>query len=1194
MNKQADNKRPLALFILAMILLFVTPLLLAQGKEPDPPHPLDDKKIYRQTPTSDHYKGNDSRVAVLYSFPINVREDYQWKRWDEARSLMVDDFHSYQIKYLKQDKNLNITILDFNATSVSFNLSMNSGLRGTNVPIVYWELNRSKDLNGTKITERNYKDFYIQITNRNVTQLVENATYIERIAVSEILQIGSATSIITLDSTNIDLDGTIDNPLGPPSRDGPSDNNNRLLVGQSQTGNQEFFAFIQWNTSSIPDTATIVNVSLNVTVSTSSAESESYNITALNLTRITNTTAYPDDNDGNINLEANISNGEPIGRAYRSDFNDLDNIDGHLLSLSSENSDAIEDLQGNLNRDFFSFGIKCNTCDDSPEDISGINSSTASVSNTRPNLLVEYTINSTGETNGNINFLINETRVSTLTTSSTTDWTLIASIHKNNIATDREYLLWGTFGISASGGSSRCNYRVVGDNGVEVLGLLEPSGSTDHAKQQDYVRRYTSSSDPGNVSIEFKKNAGGGDCSSTNSMLLMIELTNLTENVDWFYGENNTEFDVTSTIQDTVTLTLDDADGNKDWFTLGSLEYQVDNAGDFEMNFLMNGDGSNDMLLRMEGEDAADDLNAAMFKTYDDVPQDQEVSIGVTITSGTSSTVFDHVSSALFILNLNVFESHSSVYGDDFLVMGGSMSQMYSLSHVAVTEGQHLFFSDYIIDHSRAHNNWADELTVAGIITPANWDWTDLPTEGKTNEDSEDLSPNNIFGNVTMPNFPTTLSQRGDDNGPGSLPISERSLTVFSTLLTVQSGDTTPPTVVVLAPLADARVNGNVSMSAMITDNVGVQNVTFFAINATSTTELCFFTAPTGPDTYTCVGFNTSEFSNSTEGYDLTYNATDFANNIGGGFINVVIDRILPVFKDENITYGPGGISARNGSTVTIGVNVSDAPEFIAAGINITQIDLSNVNGSGNESLIFQSGSTAADEWSFWEITFNIANITSGLELAQLYIHDNATPNNNVNLGPAIFVQIDNDEPTSSSFTNSGDTDEGENFIWSADFADNFQLQNYTCHNNISVGGGWTNGSEQPFTPTTTDSASCSIAMVEGFFSFQIIGYDDAGNVNSTAVGTVTGNPVGGDSCTPPAIGLWTILWSDNCTIVPNDEDVTVVPGNISIISPPGNVTIASNLSFQSLGSRINALSCSVPLQCNIKVTQGASIGEPA
>ena len=142
---------------------------------------------------------------------------------------------------------------------------------------------------------------------------------------------------------------------------------NNSLIGNHDASQDEWYwdrMFLEFNTSSIPDTTNIHNVTLNLTTSSSQILSGAgcfgfnpvtANITRLNNTQPSNATTYPDTTAGNTALWNNISNG----------YNNIGSYAGLLnYTVAGTNYSAYlgttsyTDLKNLLNKDFFPLGMK--------------------------------------------------------------------------------------------------------------------------------------------------------------------------------------------------------------------------------------------------------------------------------------------------------------------------------------------------------------------------------------------------------------------------------------------------------------------------------------------------------------------------------------------------------------------------------------------------------------------------------------------------------------------------------------------------------------------------------------------------------------------------------------------------------------------------------------------------------------------
>jgi chitinase len=102
------------------------------------------------------------------------------------------------------------------------------------------------------------------------------------------------------------------------------------------------------------------------------------------------------------------------------------------------------------------------------------------------------------------------------------------------------------------------------------------------------------------------------------------------------------------------------------------------------------------------------------------------------------------------------------------------------------------------------------------------------------------------------------------------------------------SNDTTPPSVSITAPAANATVSGMIWVFASAGDNVGVTKVEFYVNNVRMGTDL------TSPYSY---GWNTKSLANGK--YTITVKAYDAAGNSGRSDISVTVNNPLKVGSSQ-------------------------------------------------------------------------------------------------------------------------------------------------------------------------------------------------------------------------------------------------------------------------------------------------------
>jgi len=500
-------------------------------------------------------------------------------------------------------------------------------------------------------------------------------------------------------------------------------------------------------------------------------------------------------------------------------------------------------------------------------------------------------------------------QITTVEDTSPGTYTEIATISGATLSANTDYLLWASFGMSSDGGE--VNFRLSGDGGALFEGVVEPPGTADDAKQQDYVRKYTTDASPADVVMDFDPISG--DAGAANSWLLLIDLTDLTENDDYFYNEDNAA-NVLNGWEDGASVTLTTADGSRDWFVIASCaQYVLDeNAGEFQMRIEQG--ASNYMEMRVEGEEDGnnEELTWAVHRTFDDVAADTTFNVGVGSDVDNDQR---HDSSAIFALNLDAFGSHDSTYdGTGATTIPSPMGEIDSLSYVPTTTGNTLIFSHYIAECDNLASGWEDELTIGGVVNPTGWDWSQAPPVRKTAHDANDQWPDNIFSYGSIDTGGATLSLRADDLSGNMGEALEMSITAFSQKLA------SVPAVITNESTGVEETNA--TLKGWLQSNGGRDTTCYLLLNDTNDFGSPIFNLSKG------VIANNAEFSNDTAGETTLTQGTLYyfdtkANNSVGWNESGGVQMFLT--KPENIS------------------------SFTATAISGTQIDLSWTDEAGGD-----------------------------------------------------------------------------------------------------------------------------------------------------------------------------------------------------------------------------------------------------
>jgi len=147
--------------------------------------------------------------------------------------------------------------------------------------------------------------------------------------------------------------------------------------------------FIEFNTSSILDSAIINSVILNVSVNLPFVTAQKFNITRFNNSQISNATNYPDNTNGNTALFNNISTGYRMIGNYISNDVSFQTVGEKTFDLTLN---ASMDLQSQLSKDFFAMGLISTKETGSllENDFATLNLSITGGTTSGPKLLVSY------------------------------------------------------------------------------------------------------------------------------------------------------------------------------------------------------------------------------------------------------------------------------------------------------------------------------------------------------------------------------------------------------------------------------------------------------------------------------------------------------------------------------------------------------------------------------------------------------------------------------------------------------------------------------------------------------------------------------------------------------------------------------------------------------------------------------------
>jgi len=205
------------------------------------------------TAGSDTICNNGVCTKTLYSGVRNVYEDGEWKRYEEARSLKDKGFY---VKYIENDKDYPLEVIDFNATSIEVDFKKFSILN-KDIPIKIWRTNESSDINDFKNTYNKIKEENVQF---NLFNGKEKKKY-NNVKIGDLIEFGlNSTTIILQDADTENLEDTY------IAKSSENDNSGAAYFDiQNDTGNTYvYYGFVKFNISNILLVDNVSNCDLNL------------------------------------------------------------------------------------------------------------------------------------------------------------------------------------------------------------------------------------------------------------------------------------------------------------------------------------------------------------------------------------------------------------------------------------------------------------------------------------------------------------------------------------------------------------------------------------------------------------------------------------------------------------------------------------------------------------------------------------------------------------------------------------------------------------------------------------------------------------------------------------------------------------------------------------------------------------------
>lgn len=208
---------------------------------------------------------------IIYSGTRFIFEDNAWKNIENARSLK-----GILPVRIDEDSKFPAEVIDYNYTSITLNLSIDSNLRVLPVPLmVYNKYNYSEkplDILGNIVD----KDLEIDLNNKKQSQIVTiDLSDTKENILSQEIKWGDASTIITVyDNNSVNLNDAYIQEQSPSYNYG-----DRTLLDIRNYTNEDSNVLIQFNLSQIPKQAVVEDAILSLYINYNYLDSgESYNV----------------------------------------------------------------------------------------------------------------------------------------------------------------------------------------------------------------------------------------------------------------------------------------------------------------------------------------------------------------------------------------------------------------------------------------------------------------------------------------------------------------------------------------------------------------------------------------------------------------------------------------------------------------------------------------------------------------------------------------------------------------------------------------------------------------------------------------------------------------------------------------------------------------------------------------------------
>ncbi len=264
---------------------------------------------------------------------------------------------------------------------------------------------------------------------------------------------------------------------------------------------------------------------------------------------------------------------------------------------------------------------------------------------------------------------------------------------------------------------------------------IEPNALTTYDYDYFWWTVFDQPATPETVKVQFKTLDSGQTVFADEIRVFAINLTDdLTENTDWHFNENTSGTTHTTTAfgagqTDRASVTFTPGSAGDDWWILSRSRIEVQSASlNYEIAVLDESDTLVRGAISHEGEDLTDEFRVHTIPWVAEGLSAAEHTYKVQTRDDDSGTNHDYVSSAVFALNLDLFESHAVIQTPGTIATTTSFTEIATLgSYSPTTTGDHLVIGDALLVAGSATTHL--RLQFDGTSDPTGWE-TDITQWG--------------------------------------------------------------------------------------------------------------------------------------------------------------------------------------------------------------------------------------------------------------------------------------------------------------------------------------------------------------------------------------------------------------------------------------------------------------------------------